>query len=255
MAEPVSASIAAHDLSFSYRRGVQQSFHLAIQDWQIARGEQVALYGPSGCGKSTLLSLLAGVLVPEAGRLVVEGGEMQSMSDDARRAHRIRRLGFVFQDSPLVDYLDALENVLFPFRLNRALRLGDSTRRRARELLEQLGLGDKVDRRPGELSQGERQRVGIARALVAQPALVLADEPTSGLDPEASTHVVDLLLRLSAERAVTLLVVTHDPAVRSRFEKSFDVSLWSGGTSGTVSNGTVPNGTVSEGTGSSGAAS
>ena len=142
LSESVSASIAAHDLSFSYRRGAQQSFRLLIDDWQIHRGEQVALYGPSGCGKSTLLSLLAGVLVPEAGRLVVEGGEMQTMSDDARRAHRIRRLGFVFQDSPLVDYLDALENVLFPFRLNRALRLDESARRRARELLEELGLGD-----------------------------------------------------------------------------------------------------------------
>ncbi|MEM1177878.1 MAG: ABC transporter ATP-binding protein [Acidobacteriota bacterium] len=222
-------TLLAEGLRFAYRsaRHGGRPFRLSIDRWQVRPGEDVALYGPSGCGKSTLLALLAGVLTPEAGRVVVDGVELSSLGEDARRSLRIRRLGFVFQESPLVDYLDALENVLFPFRLNRALRLDDAARSRARDLLAELGLGDKERRRPAELSQGERQRVAIARALVTEPAVLLADEPTSGLDPESSERAVDLLQRLGSERGLTRLVVTHDPAVRRRFSASYDVGAWS----------------------------
>ncbi|MEO1366699.1 MAG: ABC transporter ATP-binding protein [Acidobacteriota bacterium] len=222
-------TLLADGLRFAYRsaRHGGEPFQLAVDRWQVEPGEDVALYGPSGCGKSTLLALLAGVLTPEAGRIEVDGVELSSLGEDERRSLRIRRLGFVFQESPLVDYLDALENVLFPFRLNRALRLDGAARDRARDLLSELGLADKEKRRPSELSQGERQRVAIARALVTEPAVLLADEPTSGLDPESSERAIDLLQRLGAERGLTRLVVTHDPAVRGRFSASYDVGEWS----------------------------
>ncbi|MEO1084634.1 MAG: ATP-binding cassette domain-containing protein [Acidobacteriota bacterium] len=222
-------TILADGLRFAYRsaRHGGEPFQLSVDRWHVLPGEDVALYGPSGCGKSTLLALLAGVLTPEAGRIEVDGVELSSLGEDERRSLRIRRLGFVFQESPLVEYLDAFENVLFPFRLNRALRLDAAARARARDLLSELGLADKQKRRPSELSQGERQRVAIARALVTEPAVLLADEPTSGLDPESSERAVDLLQRLGAERGLTRLVVTHDPAVRRRFSASYDVGEWS----------------------------
>ncbi|MEM6796201.1 MAG: ATP-binding cassette domain-containing protein [Acidobacteriota bacterium] len=225
-------AIVAENLRFAYgpSRAAGANgppFTLELADWRVESGERVALFGPSGCGKSTLLNLIAGVLVPEAGRLTVLGRDVGQLDDAARRAHRIRSIGFVFQDSPLVDYLDVLENVLFPFRLNPALRLEAADRERAAELLEELGLGGKRHRQPQELSQGERQRVGIARALVTRPSLLLADEPTSGLDPGATERALDLLLGVSTERRLALLVVTHDPAVRGRFEHTLDVGTLS----------------------------
>jgi len=153
----------------------------------------------------------------------VAGRQLRGLSDADRRAHRIRSLGFVFQDYPLVGHLSALENVLFPFRLNPALRLDAPARSRATALLEDLGLGDKHHRRPRALSQGERQRVAIARALVTRPAIVLADEPTAGLDPSRSVAVLTLLEQLCEDRGVTLLLVSHDPSVLARFDQTLEV--------------------------------
>jgi putative ABC transport system ATP-binding protein len=187
----------------------------------------VALHGPSGCGKSTLLNLVAGMLRPSRGTLDVEGRELKSMSDAERRAHRIQKIGFVFQDFPLVDYLNAEENVLFPYRLNRALHLDATVRDRARYLLDYLGIADQRLSRPAELSQGEQQRVAIARSLVTDPVLLLADEPTAGLDPERSKSVMDLLESLSADRGLTLVMVTHDPATLARFNNILDVRTFS----------------------------
>jgi putative ABC transport system ATP-binding protein len=206
-------------------------FHLALDDWQVERGTRVALYGPSGCGKSTLLDLLAGVLRPAAGSIEVEGEDLGRLADDAVRAHRIRTLGFVFQDFPLVDYLDAMENVLFPYRLNRALRLDGEARRRARDLLVGLGLAGKERRLPRELSVGERQRVAIARALVTGPRLLLADEPTAGLDPEQSLSVMLQLEEASREHGLTLVMVTHDPALLGRFDQTLAVERLAEGAS------------------------
>jgi putative ABC transport system ATP-binding protein len=200
-----------------------EAFHLALDDWRVETGARVALHGPSGCGKSTLLDLLAGVLRPSAGRVEVVGADLVRLPDDAVRAHRIRTLGFVFQDFPLVDYLDALENVLFPYRLNRALRLDEDARRRARDLLGGLGLAGKEGRLPRELSVGERQRVAIARALVTGPRILLADEPTAGLDPEQSVAVMRQLEAASRDHGLTLVMVTHDPALLGRFDQTLAV--------------------------------
>jgi putative ABC transport system ATP-binding protein len=220
-------AIAVSGLRFSYPAPRDQAggaaFHLALDDWRVERGARVALHGPSGCGKSTLLDLLAGVLRPSAGTIEVEGEDLTRMTDDAVRAHRIRTVGFVFQDFPLVEYLDATENVLFPYRLNRALRLDGSSRGRARDLLLGLGLAGKEGRLPRELSVGERQRVAIARALVTGPRILLADEPTAGLDPEQSLAVVRQLETASRDHGLTLVMVTHDPALLGRFDQTLAV--------------------------------
>ncbi len=216
--------LSATSLQFSYPAMPGEArFALHLPEWTVPAGGRVALYGPSGCGKSTLLNLVAGVLPLQTGSLVVAGQELRGLSDAARRAHRIRNLGFVFQDYPLVDHLSAIENVLLPYRLNPALSLDKAARLRAADLLGDLGLGEKTQRRPAALSQGERQRVAIARALVTTPAIVLADEPTAGLDPERSEGVLRLLERLCEERALTLLLVSHDPAVLSRFDQTLSV--------------------------------
>ena len=154
---------------------------------------------------------------------MVEGADVTRLSDDAARAHRIKTLGFVFQDFPLVEYLDAIENVLLPYRLNPALRLNDEARGRGRDLLAGLGLGGKIGRLPRELSIGERQRVAIARALVTGPSLLLADEPTAGLDPVQSLAVMQKLETASREHGLTLVMVTHDPALLGRFDHTLAV--------------------------------
>ncbi len=220
----MSAVIEATGLRFSYPpRAGTEPFTLSLPSWTVRRGERTALFGPSGCGKSTLLNLLAGVLVPSSGSLKVQGRELAGLSEGDRRAWRIQHLGFIFQDFPLVEYLDARENVLLPYRLNSALSLDASARQRASGLLEGLGLGGKLARRPEELSQGERQRVAIARALVTEPGLLLADEPTAGLDPDRSTQVMELLESLCEERGLTLLLVTHDPRLLARFPRTLSV--------------------------------
>jgi putative ABC transport system ATP-binding protein len=219
-------AILVSGLRFSYpspHGAASAAFHLELDDWRVESGARVALHGPSGCGKSTLLDLVAGVLRPSAGSIEVEGSDLTRLADDAVRSHRIRTLGFVFQDFPLVDYLDVLENVLFPYRLNRALRLDDEARRRARDLLAGLGLSGKEGRLPRELSVGERQRVAIARALVTGPRILLADEPTAGLDPEQSVAVMEQLETASRDRGLTLVMVTHDPEMLGRFDQTLAV--------------------------------
>ena len=231
-----SVSIRAADLVFSYPKprkdGSRRPFRLDCPRWEVPRGARVALSGPSGSGKSTLLNLVAGLLRPEQGTLEVEGCRLDSLGEADRRAHRIRRMGFIFQDFPLVGYLDVEENVLLPYRLNRALHLDPSVRRRARELLDSLGFGEMRGSRPAELSQGEQQRAAIARALITEPSLLLADEPTAGLDPERSESVLDLLEGLTAERSLTLVMVTHDPAMLARFDTVVDLNKLSRETGG-----------------------
>ena len=216
--------ISIHNLTFSYppKKGYS-SFSLALPSWELNEGAKVVLYGPSGCGKSTLLNLICGMMTPTSGQMVVCGKDLSVLSEDQRRSHRIEKMGFVFQDFPLVDYLSASENVLFPYRINPALRLNEEVRQRAAELLSDFGLANKMQQKPLHLSQGERQRVAIARALIASPKLLLADEPTAGLDPQRAMMVLDRLEQLVETRKLSLVLVTHDPSVKSRFDLSLDV--------------------------------
>lgn len=195
--------IRARDVSYAW-----PGCTVTVPDWEVQPGERWAVHGPSGSGKSTLLRLLSGELVG-AGELVVDGRALGTLSDAARRAFRLERVGFVFQDHPLVPHLRAWENVQLPLRL-----AGRANPDLARGLCSQLGVDPRA--RAGSLSQGERQRVAIARALVTRPALVLADEPTSGLDPDRTAAVLELL---DEHVDATLVLVTHDPAVLARFDK------------------------------------
>ncbi len=206
-------AIQLSNLRFQYP---DTGFVLQLAHWEVAQGARVAVVGASGCGKSTLLSLLSGELVPEAGELMVEGTPLHALSAAERAAWRARHVGLVFQDFPLVASLSAVENVLLPYRLHPALRLTGEVRDRAHALLESLGLQGKRGRLPVQLSQGERQRVAVARAVVTQPRLLLADEPTTGLDGRATEAVMTLLT--TAAQGATLVLVTHDPRLDGRFD-------------------------------------
>ena len=212
--------IDIQDLMFQYPATSQNdSFTLRVASWSLLAGEMAVLHGPSGCGKSTLLNLISGSLPHQKGVLHVLGESRRGSSDAQRRAHRISNIGFVFQDFPLITYLSALENVLLPYRINPVLTLQEASIQRAKELLQNLGLQHKIHRHPQALSQGERQRVAVARAMITEPKLLLADEPTAGLDPDRSESVMELLEQLVLDNGCSLLVVTHDPQIRQRFSK------------------------------------
>ena len=215
------------NLDFSYAKG---GFRLQVDRFKVPAGGHVALVGPSGSGKSTLLNLLAGILNPNGGRVTVAGNDLRQLGDSARRDFRISKIGLVFQEFELLEYLNVLDNVLLPFRINRSLDLSDEVRQRARELLSHLEIADKLKRYPAQLSQGERQRVAIGRALVTEPELLLADEPTGNLDPTNKQRVLDLMLDQAARRGLTVVMVTHDHGILDRFEKVFDVSEFYGHT-------------------------
>jgi putative ABC transport system ATP-binding protein len=154
---------------------------------------------------------------------VVEGQDLAGLGEADRRAHRITQVGFVFQDYPLVEHLDLVENVVLPYRLNPALKLEPPVFERARALLAELDLRGKEHRLPRELSQGERRRAAIARALITRARLLLADEPTASLDPARGRAVIELLEGLSREHGLTLLLVTHDPSLLPRFDEVLEV--------------------------------
>ena len=187
-------------------------------------GENTALIGPSGCGKTTLLNLLAGVLLPDSGVVEVAGNEVSGLGDAERRDFRIRKLGLVFQAFELLDYLSVLDNILLPLRIGAGLSVTVEYRRRAAELAERVGIADKLERHPGQLSQGERQRVAVSRALLLKPSIILADEPTGNLDPANKLVVLDLLVDYAREHGATLLTVTHDRELLDRFERVLDFS-------------------------------
>jgi putative ABC transport system ATP-binding protein len=216
----VTAAISLADLRFSWPGA---DFALHVPRWDVPVGQLAVVHGPSGCGKSTLLGLLGGALVGR-GSILVDGQELGTLSDRARREWRIRRVGLVFQDFPLVEHLTVEENVLLPFRLDPRLRVDGSARDRAQALLSRLDLAGLESRRPRSLSQGERQRVAFARALVTEPALILADEPTAGLDPRRRDQAMDLLEQIRMEQGPTVVVVTHDPAVVARAACTLDLA-------------------------------
>jgi putative ABC transport system ATP-binding protein len=179
-------------------------------DLEVEAGESVALAGPSGSGKTTLLNLIGAIDQPTAGRVEIEGRDLAGLSEAARAALRLARIGFVFQHFNLVPVLSAAENVELPLLFRRSL--GAAKRREAvARALERVGLASRAGRRPGELSGGEQQRVAVARALAGRPDLVLADEPTANLDHETGADVLRLIRELSREQGTTFVYATHDP--------------------------------------------
>ncbi|MCZ0952924.1 MAG: ABC transporter ATP-binding protein [Rhodospirillaceae bacterium] len=177
----------------------------------VRQGDLVSIMGPSGCGKTTLMNIIGLLDQPTSGSYLLEGREVSSMADNQLSAVRNARIGFVFQSFHLLPRLTALENVGLPL-VYRGLR-DKEIKRRAREVLDKVGMHDRADHRPNELSGGQQQRVAIARALVGAPALVLADEPTGALDPRIGQEIMQLFLSLNAEERLTVIVITHDPTI------------------------------------------
>ena len=203
------AMIAVEGLRKSIRNGARTVEILRGLDFSVPKGEFVAIMGASGSGKSTLLGLLAGLDTPSAGVVRLNGVAISYLPEDRLAQVRGRTVGFVFQSYQLVPTLTALENVLLPYELNAE---GDG-KPRARQLLTSVGLGDRMDHYPVQLSGGEQQRVALARAFVMRPPIVLADEPTGNLDTVNGAHVLELLLGLNRTEGTTLLLVTHDAAL------------------------------------------
>lgn len=208
--------VRIHSLLFRYKG--EDGFRLAIPEIEVNAGEKVAITGPSGSGKTTLLHLISGIYLPEQGQITFRDIRIDQLSDSARRDLRISSIGFVFQNFQLLDYLSVQDNILHPYRISRSMKLSRGIRHRASELAEELGILHLLKRRPDELSQGEKQRAAICRALLPGPQLVLADEATGNLDPENKTRILDLLFEHVERSNATLLAVSHDHELLPRFD-------------------------------------
>ncbi len=209
--------IRAEGLGKTYAEGKLRTPVFDGLDFAVASGETVAILGASGAGKSTLLHLLGGLDTPTAGEVFVAGQKMSALSDGARGQLRNRALGFVYQFHHLLPEFSALENVMLPSLLGGAA-IGDASKR-ARALLESVGLGHRLEHKPGELSGGERQRAAVARALVNKPACVLGDEPTGNLDEKTAATVFELMLDLNRAQGTSLVLVTHDRRLARKLDR------------------------------------
>jgi putative ABC transport system ATP-binding protein len=204
--------LVAKDLTKEYRSGDHQLAVLRDVSFAIPTGAFVAIVGPSGSGKTTLLGLLAGLDTPSRGSVLLDGANLTTMSEDERAQLRGEKVGFVFQSFQLIPTLTALENVQVPLELQ-----GDpGAATRAREVLARVGLADRVDHYPTQLSGGEQQRVAIARAFANAPRILFADEPTGNLDGTTGNLIVELLESLNRESGATIVLVTHDAAIAAR---------------------------------------
>jgi putative ABC transport system ATP-binding protein len=212
--------LRAEGLRFRYPT---ERFELAVDRLELEPGLATAIIGPSGCGKTTLLRLIAGILRPRAGTLDVLGEDLTQLDEAAARTFRIRNLGLVFQEFELLEYLTVAENILLPYRVSAALTLEGSARDAVGPLAAATGIEHLLASHPRQLSQGERQRVAICRALVTRPRLILADEPTGSLDPANQQRIVDLLRARAADAGAGLVMVTHDHELLGHFERTIDL--------------------------------
>jgi lipoprotein-releasing system ATP-binding protein len=197
--------LIAKDIHKAFTLGVNNIEVLKGINLELERGELVTLLGPSGAGKSTLMNILGGISSPTIGTVYLNGSDLYKLNDRNLSLMRNRKIGFVFQFYNLLPDFTALENVLMP-----AMIAGKDETERAKELLNELGLGSRLQHRPGELSGGEQQRVGMARALINNPDILLADEPTGNLDTENARRLIDLFVRINITRKQTVLLVTHN---------------------------------------------
>jgi putative ABC transport system ATP-binding protein len=205
--------ITVEGLHKSIRNGARTVDILKGLDFTVPKGQFVAIMGSSGSGKSTLLGLLAGLDMPSAGNVHLNGTAISYLPEDRLAQVRGKTIGFVFQSYQLIPTLTALENVLLPYELNSDSQDSDVGMARAQELLTNVGLADRLDHYPVQLSGGEQQRVALARAFILRPPIVLADEPTGNLDSTNGAHVLELLLNLNRREGTTLVLVTHDPVL------------------------------------------
>ena len=218
--QPTKAILTAEGVRKVYRSGADSVVALHDLDLVVPQGEFLAVMGPSGSGKTTLLNCLSGLDEIDDGRVLVDGLSIHELSDRERTKHRAKEMGFIFQAFNLIPVFTATENVELPLLL-AGVREHDA-QARARETLERIGLGHRLDRRPMELSGGEQQRVAVARALAGKPRIVWADEPTGNLDSEMAAAVIELLGELH-EEGLTIVLVTHDPTVAAHADRLITV--------------------------------
>jgi len=197
-------------------------FQLNFEKLVFPSRSKTAVIGPSGYGKTTLLNLISGIFVPQEGEVSVLEDTVSKMSDAARRDFRLLKIGFIFQDFRLLNYLSVFDNILLPFRINNSLKLHNEVKIRARGVASELDIEDKLSKFPDKLSQGERQRVAICRALLNEPQLILADEPTGNLDPENKQRILNILFNYVEVKGSSLITVTHDVELLKGFDEVID---------------------------------
>ena len=209
--------IEVKDVRKTYQMGLVEVHALAGISFNISRGEVVAIMGPSGAGKSTVMNILGCLDRPSSGEYILDGEQVAMLNDDQLADIRNRKVGFVFQSFMLLPRQSALANVELPMRY--AGVEGKERRERARQSLEAVGLGDRMHHRPTELSGGQQQRVAVARALVNDPAIIMADEPTGNLDSKSGKEIMELLQNLNRERGTTVILITHDPKISEQAQR------------------------------------
>ena len=211
--------IRLNNISFQYPNS---DFRLELEELAFQSGTKTAIIGPSGFGKTTLLNLISGIYIPQKGQIEVNNTMVNTLGDGDRRTFRLTNIGFIFQDFKLLDYLKVFDNIVLPFRINKALSLTVKMRENAREIATLLQIEHKLSKYPEKLSHGERQRVAICRALLNNPEIILADEPTGNLDPENKHKIMRMLFDYVDEKNSTLITVTHDHELLKGFDRIVD---------------------------------
>ena len=208
------------DLHFQYPAS---DFKIEISNIKITQGSKIAISGKSGSGKTTLIHLISGILKPQSGKILFFDKSITDMNDNDIRKHRISNIGFIFQEFELLDYLNVMDNLILPYKINKSLSLDEEIKDKAKEIANRIGIGNKLDQHPKQLSGGERQRLAIARALITSPPLIIADEPTGNLDDKTSNIVMDEITDQVSYTNSTLIMISHNNELISSFDEIIDI--------------------------------
>ena len=208
------------DLHFQYPAS---DFKMEISDIKITQGSKIAISGKSGSGKTTLIHLISGILKPQSGEILFYDKSITDMNDKEIRKHRISNIGFIFQEFELLEYLNVMDNLILPYKINKSLVLDAEIKDKAKEIANRIGIGNKLDQHPKQLSGGERQRLAIARALITSPPLIIADEPTGNLDEKTSNIVMDEITDQVSFTNSTLIMISHNNELISSFDEIIDI--------------------------------
>tara|TARA_Y100001934_G_C12300521_1_gene749660 strand:- start:210 stop:899 length:690 start_codon:yes stop_codon:yes gene_type:complete len=208
------------DLHFQYPAS---DFKIEISDIKITQGSKIAISGKSGSGKTTLIHLISGILKPQSGEILFYDKSITDMNDKEIRKHRISNIGFIFQEFELLEYLNVMDNLILPYKINKSLVLDAEIKDKAKKIANRIGIGNKLDQHPKQLSGGERQRLAIARALITSPPLIIADEPTGNLDEKTSNIVMDEITDQVSYTNSTLIMISHNNELISSFDEIIDI--------------------------------